>query len=501
MNNTPTQQINTNIPSKYAALINTGKAIDQVISKDQEHPDLVNALNAPTSSVYAAPLISSKREFSEIGKVNIPAHLFDRIASIQCRTFSGIFPEISRAWLTIDNTLYLWDYNNPMAEIFEYADQDQIILSAALIKSRPGLFNETVKYLIVVATPLQVIFIAVIKPNHLPSVSHSTPDHRRVEYMATRTVVSTDDVKICSITGTDDGRIFVVSHDGRLHEIILTSDSAYWLRSDYMLCRTQSFYEKLVPALAQPLIGLDRHPRVKSIAVDNERQVLYLLCEKSVIEVVYLGDATDNYKPIFMHKNIVENAMQICRQQVRSATERDFQIESIHVISKKESKRIHLMAITITGYRLYFTHYQDGFRTMMNVVERPSTLELGHIRMPPLERLDVTQMAPTFSKSYYDCGICVSVKAKDDMSDSLQITSVGFGKLPAPKQPQSSSSAIRMTTSIPTVVNNVNYFETRALLHLNEKVWTIVELNKDLFGNHPIKEISQQFSDPPRQFG
>jgi nuclear pore complex protein Nup155 len=31
-------------------------------------------------------------------------------AVMEARSFLGVFPEISRAWFTVDNRLYLWDY-------------------------------------------------------------------------------------------------------------------------------------------------------------------------------------------------------------------------------------------------------------------------------------------------------------------------------------------------------------------------------------------------------
>ncbi len=34
----------------------------------------------------------------------------DRAAVLECKCFMGLFPEIRRAWLTIDNRLFLWSY-------------------------------------------------------------------------------------------------------------------------------------------------------------------------------------------------------------------------------------------------------------------------------------------------------------------------------------------------------------------------------------------------------
>lgn len=64
----------------------------------------------------------------------------------------------------------------------------------------------------------------------------------------------------------------------------------------------------------------------------------------------------------------------------------DFEIASIHVISKAESKKIHLLAVTTTGYRLYFTHHRDALRSAFvptSPESPPNALELVHVRLPP----------------------------------------------------------------------------------------------------------------------
>lgn len=31
---------------------------------------------------------------------------------LQCRCYMGLFPEIERAWITVDHRLFLWDYED-----------------------------------------------------------------------------------------------------------------------------------------------------------------------------------------------------------------------------------------------------------------------------------------------------------------------------------------------------------------------------------------------------
>jgi nuclear pore complex protein Nup155 len=72
----------------------------------------------------------------------------------------GLFPEINRAWITIDTKFYIWDYTTN-SDINEYDELDQIILSVGLVKPRKGIFKEYVEYLIVLTTSVEVVLVAV----------------------------------------------------------------------------------------------------------------------------------------------------------------------------------------------------------------------------------------------------------------------------------------------------------------------------------------------------
>lgn len=53
-----------------------------------------------------------------------------------------------RAWITIDNKLYLWNYLFPQeCEIYEGVSE--IILSVSLAAPKPGMFVDTIKYVLV----------------------------------------------------------------------------------------------------------------------------------------------------------------------------------------------------------------------------------------------------------------------------------------------------------------------------------------------------------------
>lgn len=58
-------------------------------------------------------------------------------AELECKCFMGLLPDIHRAWFTIDNQIFLWDYHDG-TDFCVYDGLDQIIVSAALVPPRPG---------------------------------------------------------------------------------------------------------------------------------------------------------------------------------------------------------------------------------------------------------------------------------------------------------------------------------------------------------------------------
>lgn len=121
---------------------------------------------------------------------------------------------------------------NIRREIFEYKDQDQIIIGVGITKPKPGnfmkkkkkqkkkgrlmiiffkhvgIFSNKISYLLVFATPLQVIALGL------------STEANKLTVFATDMNVSADDVRMQSITGTEDGRFFMIGDDSNVYEYI-----------------------------------------------------------------------------------------------------------------------------------------------------------------------------------------------------------------------------------------------------------------------------------------
>jgi nuclear pore complex protein Nup155 len=94
------------------------------------------------------------------GFLPFPKEIQQQYSKIECASFMGIIPEIHRVWMTVDNILYLWNYLKP-DDVQVFDDVQEVIVSVALSVPKPGIFLETVKYLLILATPVEIVVLAL----------------------------------------------------------------------------------------------------------------------------------------------------------------------------------------------------------------------------------------------------------------------------------------------------------------------------------------------------
>jgi nuclear pore complex protein Nup155 len=187
--------------------------------------------------------------------------------------------------------------------------------------------------------------------------------------------------------------------------------------------------------------------------------------------LIYLGDSSNNYQPITKNTTIIETAGHMCRQTQRAFHPEVFALESLHIISKAESRYVHLMAITAAGFRLYFTHYKDGFRnasTYMNPPsEIPNALEMGHIRVPATP-LTQTPGEPSLfcSYAYYDCGITLTVRTVNEDIDSINMTSLAHHTINTASQQISQPTSYIGMPVVSKILYGYDNKNTRVTFHL-----------------------------------
>ncbi|XP_056402290.1 nuclear pore complex protein Nup155 isoform X2 [Hyla sarda] len=404
-----------------------GRVIDRLLQEERAYPDLSDFLNVPA---YNCPTVSgmsemdyplqgpslvsipSLPELSAIRRVPLPPELVEQFGRMQCNCMMGVFPEISRAWLTIDSDIFMWNYEEG-GDVAYFDGLSETILSVGLVKPRDGIFQPHIRYLLVLATPVDVIVLglsftnlqAVGNPNDSLSVGMQLlPDPLYS--------ISTDNTYLITITSTNNGRIFLSGKDGCLYEVAYQADAGWFSPRCRKINHSKSALSFLVPSVLQFSFSED-DPLVQ-IAVDNSRNILYTRSEKGVLQVYDLGyDGNGMSRVASVSQNsIVSAAGNIARTIDRSVFK---PIVQIAVIEKSESVNCHLLAITHAGVRLYFS--TGPFR---QPAAPPSMLTLVHVRLPPGFSASSTMEKPSkVHKALYNDGVLLMAASENEDHDIL----------------------------------------------------------------------------------
>lgn len=164
----------------------------------------------------------------------------------------GLFPEIGRAWLTIDSDIYIWTYEHSR-DVAYFDGLSHLIVSVGLIKPKPDVFISDVKYLLVLTTPIEVIVLGVTfgdttKTISSPSRAFVSSTYEEMQLMNKPIfVINTDNISISCVEGTAEGRIFLGGRDGCLYEITYQAESNWFGKRCKKVNHSQGVMSLVVP--------------------------------------------------------------------------------------------------------------------------------------------------------------------------------------------------------------------------------------------------------------
>ncbi|EAA12437.4 AGAP007999-PA, partial [Anopheles gambiae str. PEST] len=312
-----------------------------------------------------------------VNKVPIPSEIMEHFNHIKCHCMMGLFPEIGRAWLTIDTDLYIWTYENAR-DVAYFDGLSQVIISVGLVTPKPGLFVADVKYLLILTTPIEIVVLGVTfgdansgTPNRSMTASQGTEE---MQLMHTPIfVLNTDNVAIMCVQGTEDGRIFLGGRDGCLYEVAYQAESNWFGKRCRKINHSQGLMSHLVPGIFKIFTETDS---VEKIVVDNTRNLLYVLMSKGSIEAWDIGKDAGSTRRIarLSYKDIIASASAILRTIDPSVFH---PITAICPLTAEDSSSLHLVAIAESGVRFYFS------TVPLHLHGKPQGLYLLHVRVPP----------------------------------------------------------------------------------------------------------------------
>lgn len=314
--------------------------------------------------------------------------------------FSLLARILRRAWITVDRTLYLWNYFKP--DEFEVYDAlSEAIISVALSVPKVGIFQDSVKYVLAIATPVEVVLLALC-------VIPGSDRMDMLKLVPTAYTMPTDNVTMLKVVGSSVGRIFMAGNDGSIYELDYCYAENPWSSlvggvpkhkcRKINHCAWQWKLVHLLPPFLRSLSEED--DTLVDIFVDNLRNVMYAISSRGSLSAFYLGH--DGRETSFFGKsfNVLEETRSFLsygRGVVESSPKADlfrdlsapgFQVVGMFSVPQTESKRVHLVVVLGNGIRIYISLMSSNAGAYTKIAQSadsqsPTGLEIAHVRSPP----------------------------------------------------------------------------------------------------------------------
>ncbi|CAH0559339.1 unnamed protein product [Brassicogethes aeneus] len=408
---------NTRMPLQKMEI--AARNVDRSLNIDCSAPRLIDQLNvnAQTGSTASGlidndyPLLNgipftlnNMTQIKTVNNIPLPPEIVDHFTHIQCHCMMGLFPEINRAWLTVDSDIYVWTYEEN-SDLAYFDGINETILCVGLVKPKPGVFHNFIKYLLVLTTSVDIVVLGVT------FTEGAEGDNDEIQLIPDPVfTISTDGATISTISGTDSGRLFLGSKEGNLFEISYQAESGWFGKRCKKVNLSTSSLSFLVPSFLNA--ALSEEDGIAQIAIDNTRNILYILTEKGSIEVCDLGEKGNTFSRVtkLSQAQLVSQAM----TTVKTLDSQNFRpIVSISAVEACDSANVNLVAVSQTGVRFYMSVVSLS-NQLPN--QRPYTLALLHVRLPPGYSANIAVRPRCVHMSHYrdrNCVLVSTVKDKD----------------------------------------------------------------------------------------
>ena len=356
------------------------KCINAQIEKDNSVPTLYEILSMYMIDNYNFNPSQNKSSFSRFEKVNfygIPEKLLDH-NNDSLVTNMGIFPEIKRAWLSIDSKLYIWNYNASLTDQeFDVIDDfNGTILACSLAKPKPNVFVSSVNHLLIVATSKEIRLLAL----------EYDPATKKLEISNTKMSVSVHGLIVNRIVFFEETRDILFSGAGSkdsLWKLNYSNSNEWFSKSVTKECLTNSSLASSLPNIPvlSWLNGESYNSNAESIIdlkIDQTRNIIYTLSSKSIIKSykIHVKNGQCSLgQPIIKRVSNLLKELSTTAINIRSPLLRsNLKIVNIHPVSKFENLNLFMVAVASNGCRFYIngsTLYGDRITLTTNFVKFP----------------------------------------------------------------------------------------------------------------------------------
>lgn len=327
------------------------------------------------SSDYDISTSPAWAPFQKVKMYDIPDKIFEQYNRAQVSTLMGLFAELNHAWISIDNALYLWDYTHPNPDLIGVEEQPNSITAVKLVVPRAGVFVPSITHLLVVATTAEVLLIGVATQVTAGGVI-------AVTLYQTRMSISTRGLDVNAIEGSaNTGRIFFSGKvDDDVYELTYQQEEKWFQNRCGKFNHTSKGYSALTPSFSFSKRPQQEH--IVQMVTDDTRRLLYTLSSRSTIRTFHmkpnggldlvitktLGQIFGNIGHMVSRTDLIAPGMTVV---------------AISPISSQEASKLHLMATTSTGCRIFLSATSSYGWPSNDSSSAPSSMQVQHIKFPP----------------------------------------------------------------------------------------------------------------------
>ncbi|KAH6659382.1 Non-repetitive/WGA-negative nucleoporin C-terminal-domain-containing protein [Truncatella angustata] len=358
--------------AKAASYVNSSLVLDG------QYPELEQYVKQ-MSSDYQKVSDAAWAPYKTVQQYTLPDRVFEQYERAEVSTSMGLFAELNHAWVTVDNCLYLWDYTHPNPELIGYEDNEHSITSVKLVAPKPGVFVKEINYMLVVATSADMFLLGV-------AAQSSANGATTVDLYQTRMQFPLRGTEAHVIAGAANGRIFFAgSVDSDIYELYYQQEEKWFSSRTGKINHSATGWSSVVPLAKGPqalLWGSKTAEYIVDIVIDNTRNLLYSLSNISTIRIYHMEGPDKLTK-------VVEKSRHDCLRDIMHALSGSSPllndqtvIVSICPVTANEDAKIHLVAVTNTGCRLFMSAAGASYyMTSSNQV--PQSMQLHSIKFPP----------------------------------------------------------------------------------------------------------------------
>ncbi|KAI2622300.1 nucleoporin-domain-containing protein [Hypoxylon sp. NC1633] len=360
--------------AKAATYINTA------LTRDGEYPQLDSYCRQISSDYDLTRNDSAWAPFQKTNMYPIPQNVLEQYNRAEVSTMMGLFAELNHAWVTIDNCLYLWDYTHPNPELIGYEDSQHSITAVKLVAPKPNVFNNVITHILVVATTSEMFLLGVAARN-APSGA------KTIELYGTRMSLALKGTEARVIAGSASGRIFFAGQaDSDIYEFKYQQEEKWFSNRTEKINHTYRPWTATVPNPSHILWGRTATEHIIGIVVDDSRNLLYSLSNTSTVRTYHMEPPNALNKVIEKTKDSFLRDIAHALSVVSPLLNEHMDIVSISPISAVEDFKVHLVALTNTGCRLFMSATSAASYMLNSSNQAPQSMQLQSIKFPPTDQ-------------------------------------------------------------------------------------------------------------------